>query len=262
MKVDRRFFNKAAPLAITLVLVIGYNNCGKVNFQKAASDSIVDPQGSPNPSPTPDIINNACDNPNIPHQTQIVEIEFPEQTSNCNWENDGNMSRLNNYFRARYEQTANFNLPPQSKICDMDFSFAGQSFRYDDEFIMTFNNMIMASSYVFTSYLIHENGAPIYDWTRIVGEQWMDGVDNGEIDLQEPYCLGEDRGLSQCSWPETDTLGTISMSFAPSIIRDLMSISPSRTSHDFKLIIIGDNDSTDCKHADSIQFTVTVDYVL
>lgn len=285
-------------LTLLFLIILGYNNCGKVSFQKMSTEAQVGPQGSPSPTPTPTVaptatptpaptstpaptptatptpapspspsptpgpVEQACNDPNKVHQTQTINVEFTSPPE-CDWNttsnpfNDaGNMSKLDQYFRARREQLKNFSMPAQSNICGLSFNFANQSYRYDDHFLLTLNGVILASSYNFSSVLLSQNNALVYDWTRIVGQPWQHGQ-NGMPNLEGEHCIS---GATTCNIPPTDTNGQIQIGLPPAVIQRVISSDPNQTNHSFMFVTTGDNDSTDCKHL-TINFSVEVDYV-
>ncbi|RME16593.1 MAG: hypothetical protein D6797_04215 [Bdellovibrio sp.] len=102
-----------------------------------------------------------------------------------------------------------------------------------------------------------QNGFPIYDWRTIKGHYWI----NNDYEKYD-FCLGQDQGLSDCYWPETESNGEMFMKFDSSIFMGIMGLNEQRHQHEFKFIVTGDdNPSVDCSHSD-IQFISTVYYVL
>ena len=198
-----------------------------------------------------DEINRKCGA--VAHSSQTFTINFPNPNVTCPWNSNGNLAPLNQYFQGRIEQSVPVALPAGATLCDLDLSFADQSFRFDDMFILTFDRMVLASSYNYSPRLQKVGGLDRYDWTSIVGMEW-DSTQEGV------FCTGSSSGMSACSWPETDTPGSIAMSFDQRIIRTIMAIGPAGGAHKFEMISIGDNDDLDCEHSD-ITFTVRAHYV-
>ncbi len=57
-------------------------------------------------------------------------------------------------------------------------------------------------------------------------------------------------------------MGTVNLDIHPLLIKSIMAFDTQRNVHDFKMIVTGDNDSTDCKHSSDIEFNVNVKYVI
>jgi hypothetical protein len=205
----------------------------------------------PPPSPVGQVID-ACTSK--PQQEFVAHVSFPNPGGQCKWEQDGNLSMLNGFFRARGEQMSDFTLPSGAILCSLTFSFPQQQFVFDDHFLFTFDGLVLASSYNYDSLLNDVDGFAVYDWSKIAGKEWYTGTV-----LEGQFCAGRDQNLSTCSWPNTEQTGAINMSFAPSIIQKIMSFDVARTTHSFSLVTVGDNDSTDCQHA-PISFDLSVKY--
>ena len=252
-------------LAYSLIvagLTAAFNNCQQdVDFGTKSVDlgSSGSPPTTPTvpPPPPPDVVREACETG--AKQYSVVTVQFPKPNQTCAWGHNGNLSARNGYFQGRIEQTKELSLPPNSKICNLVFSFNQQPFLYDDHFIFTLNNSILASSYDFRDELQSTNGLLQYDWSRIAGTYW--NQDTKEM----VYCASVQdangaRFSGSCSWPETDVSGTIRMNFPREVLYSVMSVASGRLNHDFKFIAIGDNDNMDCEHSD-IQFSVQIEYV-
>ena len=207
----------------------------------------VDYPTSSQPSDTP-LVKDAC--AQLSHKKITQSYLFPKPSQTCEWSTNGNLARRDSYFQARIEQESNLSLESGAVICDIKFKFNQQQFLYDDHFLMTFNNAVIASSYNFENQLNLSYGLLRYDWNRIAGMFWAkppEGV----------YCAAN----AACSWPITDTPGYISMNFPAELFKRIMAENINRTNHNIKFISIGDNDDMDCEHSD-INFSLEVDYVV
>jgi hypothetical protein len=187
-------------------------------------------------------------------ETLDVPLTFPQETAACAWNSDGNLGQRDLHFQARREQIASFQLPSDSVVCDMGFEFQPQVYYYDDEFLFTFNNKVLASSYDFSALLPDTNGLLDYAWSRIVGLPWTSAQPTA-------YCAGEESGSAQCSFPVTSTNGAIALDYDPLIVQEAFAQSPKSGRHEFRWITTGDDDpAVDCRHS-QVDALVRVSYV-
>lgn len=163
-------------------------------------------------------------------------------------------------FTARIEQWGALEIPEGGVICDLGFDFDAvdpslqQDIEYDDNFLLTFNDVVLATSYgpIIEEFEL-EDGLPIYEWSRMQGE------DLSFTDIPT-WCLGEEEGDSTCTIPPPETTGTIALSFAGELVDRLSLRAVEERSYQFGFITTGDNDDTDCIH-EEFSFTVTAPVV-
>jgi hypothetical protein len=245
-----------------LICFLMFQNCDKkVGFSNnenglslVNSESIATDEDQSNNSPDLgiDLIHENCDNQI--QKVASVNLKFPKPNKTCEWGVDGNLSPLNEFFRGRIEQKVNLNLPEGAIICDASFDFAQQDFLYDDHFIFTFNESVIAASYDFRSKLDAGNfGLLQYDWNKLAGMVW-------DKSKEQIFCPSIPGFQSSCSFPGHDQQGLINLSYDSNYIRGIMSngIPPN---HYFQMISIGDNDNLDCEHSE-VTFNVNVKYVI
>lgn len=236
-------------IAIALIAVAAvYNNCAPSDFAFEQKENLI---SDGELRQRLDDINKRCDN--TAHQTLNVDVSFPNPNVTCPWNTNGNLAPRDRYFQGRIEQAVPFSLPAGAILCDLDFTFANQSFRFDDMFLMTLNRKVLASSYNFSPRLQKFGTLDHYAWESIVGMEWLT-QDEGI------FCFHAGATQSACRWPATDTPGSISMEFSPETVRTVMAVNPTSTTHTFEMISIGDNDDLDCEHS-NIQFNVRAYYV-
>ena len=192
-------------------------------------------------------VQEACNN--RPHHKITNTLRFPKPSMTCEWDKDGNLSPKDQFFQGRIEQMQKLDLPVQSIICDVKFNFTKQQFRYDDHFLLTFNDAIIASSYNFGGKFDEKYGLLRYDWSRMAGMHW-DNTQEGD------FCAPG----GNCSWPATDTPGFISLEYEAYVFQKLMAEDINRNQHVLRFVSIGDNDDKDCEHSD-VNFSIDVDYV-
>lgn len=179
--------------------------------------------------------------------SQSLRFEDPGQV--CNWENDGNLGRRDQWHQGRIEQKLAVNLPAGSTLCHVKLDFPQQRFRFDDHFWFTFNDVILAASLDYRDRFGVTNGLSLFSWSKIVGTFW-------DASREGVWCLA---GAS-CAWPKTDTEGSISMNFRNGTYYAVTARDRARTQHEFSFVTVGDNDSTDCQHR-PVSLNVTLQYV-
>ena len=191
-------------------------------------------------------------------QTVTLEVAFPDAPPNCNWGQDGNLLMQQGVVTGRQEQVASLDLPEGEVICGLKLGFKSldpsfqQVMVYDDNFFLTFNDVVLAASYgPMVEVFEEDNGLYTYDWNRLKGYDFGFG--------QVPtYCIGADEGLSTCQIPPPEQPGLISLDFGGELIERLSLIAVQQGRYDFMFVATGDNDpATDCSHA-AFQFTVDV----
>ena len=235
---------KIGLIAILAVFIsLAYNNCTKVEFSELETYQ-----------KNSQFIKTSCEK--LLRHTKTKAVSFPKPTKECNWNNDGNRGKLNGYFQARIEESSMVALPKNSVVCKIDLEFENQAFKFDDHFLMTVDDVVLATSYNFFPLLDNKFGLPLYNWNNIVGQKWVSTSAN-----EGQYCLDQDQNQSDCSWPDTDRDGVISMAFSSELMQSLMARDLSNSSHEFKFITVGDNDTGDCEHSD-INFNVEINYVV
>lgn len=227
-------------MAISLV----FSGCNKVQMQEVDS---IGAFGAPEP-PETGFVRDSC--ARASQKSLKKSYNFAKPSITCEWEQNGNLKRENEYFQARIEDAKSLQLEPGAVICDVQLSFSEQEFLYDDHFLLTFNDSVIASSYDFSNQLESKHGLLQYNWSKIAGMYW-------DKDFEGVFCAP----TGFCSWPETDTPGKINMNYSSELFKRLMAVDLSRTNHSLKFISIGDNDDKDCEHSD-VSFDLTVKYVI
>lgn len=254
-----------------LALVALFQNCSKQGLQiNDLEKSSVLTNGTPAPSPSPSPIQTPppgviqlirdCDDAKARGKIQstIVQVDFEDNPGSCPWGLDDNMTKRNGYARARIEQVQQISLPAGAVVCNMKLEdVVQQNFIYDDNLILTLNGFLLASTTNFQTYFDHVNEYYKYDWSRLVDQRGH--VDAADTTAPNQYCLGRDQGLSSCSFPQTETLGRVDLSFHERVIQNVLGMT---SASDVKLTMIttgDDNASTDCHHS-PIRFSVTIEY--
>lgn len=195
-------------------------------------------------------------------ETLTFLIEFEALDGGCPFGEGDNLDDAQGVMTARIEQTESLSLPSSAVICDVTFDFQGVSggegtpMVYDDNFLFTFNDVVLAASYgplvedlPTSDGLFYE-----YDWSAVRGY---------EISFDDSiptYCLGEADGLADCTIPPPETNGIMSLAFDGDVVNQLSLTAVRQDRYDFTFITLGDNDGTDCSH-EEFAFEVEVPYV-
>lgn len=214
-------------------------------------------------------------------QESTQDIFFPKAPE-CEWNENGNYSKVNRLVRARQEQYVEVDLPEGAVLCDMEFDFPEQTMTYDDEIFLTLSDKILFAS---TDYST-ESGSSHYatdglaiNTLGLVEYKW-DG-DNGLANLfydwavTPRYCLGvpESEYDTKCVIPATETTGRFYIDIDKENIIQIGTLNGlsfddvddvvEASDEPLKLgfITTGDNDKCDCEHSD-FEFQVKVKYVI
>lgn len=170
------------------------------------------------------------------------------------------------HYNSYAEQRQSFELPDNAILCNVDFKFDKQLIKYDDHFLFSFDNRVLASnSKGAMKYLNYQSDMILdnqliknqsFDWSLLKGKEWGDEGNKDEFF----YCLGEDLPGTVCQWPITETEGVIKMEYPPVMLMQIANQNKSNK-HDFSLVLTGDNDpGSDCQHT-PINFQIDVLYV-
>lgn len=184
----------------------------------------------------------------------VISFQDPSNLS-CNFGQGDNLPARDGYFQGHIDQMQALSLPAGSTLCAMEFQFQNVQMRYDDHFLLTFDNVVIAGTFDFSSELSNLLNLNLYSWDKIRGTPW-----HTRTNLEGTFCEGSKLGESSCSWPRTDTFGPINMTFNNSVFQKIVALDPMRSNHAFNLITIGDNDNGDCEIS-PISFNVRVSYV-
>jgi hypothetical protein len=189
-----------------------------------------------------------------------LSVTFDETYDGCAWGKNGNLQANDAHVSGRVEQTESLDLGTSVVLCDATFDFnpnggVGQGMQYDDNFFFTFDDVVLAASYSpLVDEFARDGDLPIYSWDAIAG------VEFGFDESTPTYCLGEDAGHATCTIPPPETNGKMSLSFDETIQDALAERALSQGRLDYGFITIGDNDNSDCSHAE-FSFNVDVSYV-
>ena len=194
----------------------------------------------------------------------MVDIILPSNSPGCPWNANGNLGDDQGIFAAHEVTTATAELPgPAATICYVDLESAvfdpdyAQSFVYDDHFLLTFNDVVLLSSYGdLVDLLPQERNLYLFDWDAMAGMS-MDFNNNAA------YCLGygtED--AVTCSVPAPESNGPVAYSVGGGLGDALSARAFDEQRIEFTLVTFGDNDpDSDCRNSE-LRMKVVVDYVI
>ena len=195
-------------------------------------------------------------------ETFTAVVRFEALSGGCPFGEGDNLDDAQGFMTARIEQTVPVELPDTSVICDVAFDFQavsggeGTPMVYDDNFIFTFNDVVLAASYgPLVETLSTEDGL-LYQYA------WED-VRGYEISFDDDipsYCLGEDEGFATCDIPPPETRGLMSLQFEDNIASQLALQAIEQDRYELSFITLGDNDPSDCSH-EEFAFEVQIPYV-
>lgn len=182
--------------------------------------------------------------------------------------NNGNLSILNGFIRARESQIQTVKMPEKAIVCGIDLKSKTNMIQFDDFFSFNLNDTVLASSKVIANALTTDTvGLKNWKWADVVGKPMQD--------------LGKYCATGVCDLPEHDKPGKLGIGFAlkmadnPGVtgVEDAAAIQQAATNAalfakisnakdlNFTAIATGDNDDDDCFHSGG-DFDLTISYVL
>jgi hypothetical protein len=192
----------------------------------------------------------ACEGGSV--RSERYEIRFEEREPSCAWEEGDNLESRQGVVTARAEDTQALSVPEGLVLCDFSLTFdnsggdedEGQhSFRYDDAFLLTFDDVVLAASHgPMVDALPEDDGFFTYTWTDVAGSP---------LSFEEvaPYCLGVDAG-GTCRVPEPESSGMFSLRIDDTSSERLAMLARAAGRAEFALVTMGDNDEdVDCSRA-------------
>jgi hypothetical protein len=213
-----------------------------------------------------------CDNARQKNQLRLLnqKIVFADteietgRSQVCLFNTGLNLGMRNEHMQARYEQYQKLNLPANAVVCDLNMSTPLQRFKYDDVFVFTFNNRILATNNknaLFqttpenTISIMNAGNVSIYNYN------WLSLREKTFRNVADDYCLGQNQGAASCRWPVTEQTGQIQFDFDEQLLIALGLRAPS-DQQTFGFIITGDdNPEIDCYH-ERLEFDMNVEYYI
>lgn len=219
--------------------------------ETAAGPAVSLAKDSPSPTPAPVAsvkeVLASCSSGQRSKRT--IQVVFEATTGACQWGQNGNLSARDGVVRARFEQKVELGLPTGELVCEVGITSPSQNIIFDDELLLTFNDIVLLSSFDYTPRLPRNPESPevesfLYDWGKLLG-----GVNPGGSDTP-PYCLGAGQPGALCTIPQTQTVGSFALALSPRESALLGFSAKTKNTAQVGLIVTGDNDtSQDCKHS-------------
>lgn len=207
---------------------------------------------------TAEELREACESGD-PVDTEL-SVTFEALNGGCPFGEDDNLPAEQAVFTARIEQTEALTLPEGGVLCGLEFDFEGidpsfeQEITYDDNFMLNFNDVVLAASYGPMVDMLPEDGdLRTYDWETLAGTELS-------FDSVPTYCLGDAGGDSSCTVPEPEQPGVIAMQFGGDLVDQLALRALEEDRFEFSFVSMGDNDDSDCSHSE-FTFSVTAPVV-
>ncbi len=248
--------------AVVLMLALSFSGCSKIQVSEVAKIDSSVAAGLPQ---NPQTLSSACAEAKTSGRlrTKLLTASYPDTGKACDWNQNGNLSQLNQFIRARHEQRQVFQVAHiadgKVSICHIKLASSGDSrFYYDDNVFITLNNYILASTSNFTRHLEAVNGFFRYDWNHLINKPAQNS--GADTVLSQQYCAGAAAGQSACEFPQTETAGTAKLHFGETVIQNILSIT-NASQFELGVITTGDDDLTDCQHV-PINLNLDVAYIV
>ena len=175
---------------------------------------------------------------------KTVSIKIPNR-KNCPFgESDSdNLSAKNGFLRARVESDNIIPITDGHVLCEIQSieSKPGQTIRYDDHLMLTFNDMVILSSFAKLDLLDKKDDLYQYAWLKLRG---TDGLDLRDDFDSTPYCIEAEES---CLIPPHDREGAFNLRLEQQRIDSLMKASGVSDTHKVSAVFFGDNDKHDCE---------------
>jgi hypothetical protein len=187
-------------------------------------------------------------------KTQTQKILVPKTTA-CEYNKGVNLGKKEGHFQAMLKQKAEIELPAASAVCEVSLRTEDNSIKYNDHFAVTFQDVLLFSSFNMVDKFINYKGLYLFDWNRIKGQ---------EVEDYSSYCIGV------CRYPVADRVGSLRADFkvseSPEVAFALVTSAFMQSQlgkpikGDIGIHVTGDKDDNDCSHNDVV-VTVDVSYV-
>lgn len=218
---------------------------------------------------------------------QSYDLNF-ESVYNCDWGVNGNVALKNSQnciLGARVEVKKSIALPANAqRICDLKFNFSNTNLKFDDEMMITLNDIVILSSQDFSSSKIDdpkfrlpkdEQGLIRYSWLNMaMSPYYKKNACAKSNKYIEHYCLGYTYNTPEyaanCIMPPTEVAGPLIVNIPQETIFKLSSVLGFEFDKNYELgkeknlslslNSFGDNDSGDCSQ-NGAHLKVTVKYI-
>ena len=183
------------------------------------------------------------------------KILVPE-TNGCKFNSENSLEKKESFFQAVVKQKASINLPASAVICEVVFHSSGDQIQYKDDFAVTFQDVLLFSSFDMNHLFQEFKGLFLFDWNQLKGKRRAESDDS--------YCIGA------CRYPERNKKGRFSAFFdvtsSPDLAFALVTSSFIQSKlgkpikGDIGIYVTGDRDDDDCSHTEAV-VTVDIEHV-
>lgn len=207
-------------------------------------------------------------------RTEVQTVNY-EPVMDCPWNENGNLSRVNQLLRARVERIREVALPRMARLCDVKLEFPVQDeMFYDDEIFLLFNDKVLFSSQNYSEKTIPYSSVGLKeDDAGIMTYAWSG--DNGLLNLfydhnvTGPFCYGVTGTEGFCQIPRSEHEGQFRFEIPQVKVLELAqsegvligdelngAMDPLR----FNFVTTGDNDNHDCESSE-LRMVVEIKYI-
>ena len=196
----------------------------------------------------------ACGSPGLLEDNATISFSST-RGQKCKYGKSGNLSKKDKHVRARREQYVNAPVDGNRLICSFELSANQANFNYDDNILLSLNNIVLASNMRFMDKLVQDgNGFYSYDWNRLLRTYH----DNGFAPKDGKFCI---KGTTQCQLPRSEYNQPLKFTMNSSTNKALSNLASQQNSYRFGLVITGDDNTHDCEHS-GLNLTMKYKYVL
>ena len=188
-------------------------------------------------------------------ETVSRTIVFPELSGSC----PNAAPRLSKYV-ARVETERELELPKSARVCSVAMNFPTKSFSYDDEFLLTFGDVVLFGSQDVTEPGFWKSPSLSKVDENLFHYSWDDVVNTTfEWWAHRPYCVGAATGEGNCSFPRgrlAVSEGPIDFQIDDKLAQKIFNFGLKEDNTNFKTVVMGNNvDSQrfspgDCYHSE------------
>jgi hypothetical protein len=192
-----------------------------------------------------------------PRKTRVVPVTFAATNNRqCPWSEGTNLPAKDGIVRARTEESVSLQTSEKEAICGIKVNSSQQTIRFDDELTLTFNDVVLLSSYDYSSRYTMMDGMPVYGW---------DGLKNafnpGPATPFNPFCISSpNEPAPVCTVPKTQVPGLFKLNLPADISAKLSEKAILEKRATIGLIVTGDDDAADCNHSE-IKLDIELEYV-
>ena len=192
-----------------------------------------------------------------PRKTRVVPISFAATNNRqCPWKEGSNLPAKDGIVRARTEESISLQTSEKETICGIKVNSSQQTITFDDEMTLTFNDVVLMSSYDYSSRYTLVDGMPLYSW-----EALKNAFNPGPATPFNPFCISSQNDPAPvCTVPKTQIPGLFKLNVPAEISAKLSEKALAEKKAIIGLIVTGDDDAADCNHSE-IKLDIELEYV-